>query len=65
MGYDAYEGKYVDMFKQGVIDPTKVNLIKNNSKNSKNYKLNKKYKKYSKIYKNIQKYTKINKNIQK
>lgn len=24
MGYDAYEGKYVDMIKQGVIDPTKV-----------------------------------------
>ena len=29
MGFDAYEGKYVDMFKQGVIDPTKVNLIEN------------------------------------
>jgi chaperonin GroEL len=27
MGYDAYEGKYVDMFKSGVIDPTKVNKL--------------------------------------
>jgi chaperonin GroEL len=23
-GYDAYEGKYCDMFKAGIIDPTKV-----------------------------------------
>lgn len=23
-GYDAYNGKYVDMFKAGIIDPTKV-----------------------------------------
>lgn len=23
-GYDAYNGKYVDMFEAGIIDPTKV-----------------------------------------
>ncbi len=24
MGYDAAKGKYVDMIKEGIIDPTKV-----------------------------------------
>jgi chaperonin GroEL (HSP60 family) len=27
MGYDAQEGKYVDMFAAGIIDPTKVTAI--------------------------------------
>ena len=24
MGFDAYNGKYVDMYKAGIVDPTKV-----------------------------------------